>query len=206
MSKARGTLNRATAERRRVLLARMRARLRDRSAGPPSWRDLAAAAGVSLSTLSHHFGRRDDVIRALLEDERAQGAEPLAVMAQPSGPFAQSIRDAIAHLADGMVHADFDRMIATGLAEGLGHPATGPAFVVNLLEPMLAAVEGRLEQHVRAGEMREGGTRVAAIDLAAPVIVAVLHQRPLGGERIRPLSLDRFLDLHADAFIRAWKA
>ncbi|WP_195908597.1 hypothetical protein [Novosphingobium sp. Gsoil 351] len=103
-----------------------------------------------------------------------------------------------------MIHADLDRMIGCGLAEGLGHPTTGPAFIDNLLEPMLAAVEARLAHHVAAGEMREGGTRAAAINRAAPVMVAVLHQRLLGGEIIRPLSLDGFLGQHADAFVRAW--
>ena len=43
----------------------------------------------------------------------------------------------------------------------------GKAHAV-LLEPMLQAVEARLEHHVRAGEMRAGETRLAAVQLAAP--------------------------------------
>ncbi|WP_282946628.1 MULTISPECIES: TetR/AcrR family transcriptional regulator [unclassified Sphingopyxis] len=206
MARHSGTPNRSTAERRAELLAKMRARLRSRSEGPPSWRDLAAAAGVSLSSLTHHFGRREDIIRAVMEDERAHGATPMAIMAEPSGAFDISVRDAVAHLATGLVNADLDRMIAAGLAEGLGHPVLGPAFIGNLLEPMLQAVEARLEHHVRAGEMRAGETRLAAVQLAAPIIVAVLHQRPLGGAAVRPLDLDTLLVAHAEAFVRAWHA
>ncbi len=184
----------------------MRARLRSREEGPPSWRDLAAAAGVSLSSLTHHFGRRDDIVRAIMEDERAHGAAPMAIMAEPSGPFPVSVRDAVDHLAAGLLHADLDRMIAAGLAEGLGHPVLGPAFVGILLEPILQAVETRLDQHVREGEMRPGETRVAAVALAAPVIVAVLHQGPLGGASVRELDLKAMLAAHSDAFVRAWRS
>jgi len=130
----------------------------------------------------------------------------MAIMAEPSGAFDISVRDAVEHLAAGLVNADLDRMIATGLAEGLGHPVLGPAFIGNLLEPMLQAVEARLEHHVRAGEMRAGETRLAAVQLAAPIIVAVLHQRPLGGAAVRPLDLDTLLVAHAEAFVRAWHA
>lgn len=188
------------------MLAKMRARLRSRSEGPPSWRDLASAAGVSLSSLTHHFGRREDIIRAVMEDERAHGAAPMAIMAEPSGAFEISIRDAVHHLAAGLLNADLDRMIAAGLAEGLGHPVLGPAFIGNLLEPILQAIEARLDHHVLAGEMREGETRLAAVQLAAPIIVAVLHQRPLGGAAVRPLDLDTLLASHADAFVRAWRS
>lgn len=204
MARSTGSVNRATPERRAELLARIRSRLYDRAAGPASWRELAAAAGVSLSTLTHHFGRREDVLRAVMADEHLHGAEPLATMAQPSGPFAQSVRDALDHLAGGLIGAGLDWMIASGLAEGLGHPVIGPAFVDSLLEPMLQAVEARLAAHVAAGEMRGGAVRAAAIALAAPVIIAVLHQRPLGGEGVRPLAMDDLLDAHADAFVRGW--
>lgn len=199
-----GTPNRTTAKRRAELLDRIRARLQDRGAGPASWRDMAAAAGVSLSSLTHHFGRRDDVIRALMEDEKSQGAEPLAVMARPTGDFATSMRDAVGHLAGGLIHAGLDRMIASGLAEGLGHPTVGPAFVTNLLEPMIEAAEARLDAHVARGEMRGGDTRLAAIQLIAPVLIAVLHQRPLGGAAVRPLDLDAFASDHVDSFVRSW--
>lgn len=204
MARQHGTPNKATAARRTDLIGRIRGRLQDRSAGAASWRELAAAAGVSLSSLTHHFGRRDDVVRAVLEHDRAQGAEPLAVMATPTGDLAASVGEAVAHLADGLVGADLDRMIAAGLAEGLGHPALGPAFLANLLEPMLSAVEERLSAHVARGEMRPDGLRLAAIELASPVIVAVLHQGSLGGSGVRPLEMTSFLEGHAASFVRAW--
>ena len=51
--------------RRAELLARLRARLTDRGAGQPTLRELAVAAGCSVSTLAHYFGRRNDVVLAV---------------------------------------------------------------------------------------------------------------------------------------------
>jgi AcrR family transcriptional regulator len=166
---------------------------------------MAAAAGVSLSSLTHHFGRRDDVIRAVMEDERLHGAVPLTIMATPTGDFTRSVRDAVAHLHDGLVGYGLDNMVANGLAEGLGHPAIGPAFVTSLLEPMIGAAEQRLQTHVEAGEMRDGDTRLAALELISPVLLAVMHQRPLGGAAVRPLDMAAFCDAHAESFLRSWR-
>lgn len=206
MSRAAGTRNAAYADRRAELIGRLRARLSQRGAALASWRELAAAAGVSLSTMSHYFGRRDDVVRAVMEDDLRQGTEPLATMAQPSGVFSVSIPDAVSHLAGGLLHGGVGTMFAVGLTEGLMHPGLGPAFLTNALEPTLVAVERRLQAHIEAGEMLAVDPRGPAIALVSPVLLAVLHQTALGGTDVRPLDLDALLAEHAAAFIRAWQA
>jgi hypothetical protein len=50
--------------------------------------------------------------------------------------------------------------------------------------------------------MQSGQMLGAAIILAAPIIVAVLHQRSPGGSAIRPLD-PTMLDVYALSFIRA---
>jgi len=204
MARTHGTRNAKYEERRRELLARLRERLGRRGATQASWRELAAAAGVSLSTMSHYFGRREDVVRAVMEDDLARGAEPLASMAQPSGPFAASILGAVRHMADGFRYGGLGTMFATGLIEGLRHPALGPAFLDNSAEPTMQALEKRLQTHIAAGEMRQCDPRGPALALLAPIIFAFLHQQELGGEERRHLDLDAFLAEHADAFVRAW--
>ncbi|SEM21475.1 hypothetical protein SAMN04515666_108197 [Bosea lupini] len=202
----RGTRNLAYDERRAALIERLRARLGNREVGLASWRELAAAAEVSLSTLTHYFGRREDVVRAVMEDDFRRGAEPLAIMAQPTGPFAQSIADALRHMADGFRHGGLGAMFATGLIEGLRHPGLGPAFLDYALEPTIVAVEARLGAHMAAGEMRAVDPRGPAIALVAPVLLGFLHQGELGGAERRPMDMETFLRDHGDAFARAWSA
>jgi len=199
-----GTRNLAYGERRAALIERLRARLGDRDAGLASWRELAAAAEVSLSTLTHYFGKREDVVRAVMEDDFRRGAEPLSTMAQPNGPFAQSISDALRHMADGFRYGGLGAMFATGLIEGLRHPSLGPAFLDNALEPTILAVEARLDAHMAAGEMRKVNPRGPAIALIAPVLLGFLHQGELGGAERRAIDMDAFLLELGDAFVRTW--
>ena len=206
MARKEGTRNARYEERRAELVARLRARLEQRTDAPPSWRELAAAAGVSLSTLSQYFGRREDVVRAVMEDDLAAGAEPLAMMADPSGPFAHSIADALQHMAAGFRHGGLGGLFARGLIEGLRHEAIGPAFLQSALEPTLSAVERRLQVHIDRGEMLAVDPRGPAIALVSPVLLAFLHQYELGGQVVRPLDTEAFLSEHAKAFVRAWKS
>lgn len=206
MARRQGTRNARYEERRAELVARLRVRLEKRGAAPPSWRELAAAAGVSLSTLSHYFGRREDVVRAVMEHDLASGAEPLAIMAAPSGPFAQSIADALQHMAEGFRYGGLGAMFARGLIEGLGHQTVGPAFLQSALEPTFAAVERRLQAHIDRGEMRVVDPRGPAVALVSPVLLAFLHQQELGGATVRPLDTEALIHEHGAAFVRAWRA
>lgn len=179
-----------------------------RDAGRPlSWREMARAAGVGLQTLAHHFGRREDVVAAVLADRRAAGSEALEVLARPQGDLADSVRSALAHMRAGLEEHEVGAILGLGLHEGLGHPTLGPRMLAESLEPMLAALEARLAAHAELGELRSGvDPRAAALALAAPPILAVLHQGALGGRAVRPLDLDAALEAQAAAFVRGWGA
>ena len=94
------------------------------------------------------------------------------------------------------------RAHVVGLTEGLHNDRVGPSYLQATLEPLLASVEQRLTLHVARGEMRPVDLRHAAISLIAPLLLAILHQRELGGTSVRQMDLDRFLDDHAAAFVR----
>ena len=205
MARTRGARDARHEERRRELLDRMRDRLGEYGAPRASLRDLAVAAGVSLSTLAHYFGRRDDVIRAIMEDERRIGTEQFVGMAVASGPFAESVLNAVRFLVTGLTQYGLSQMIATNLIESLRHPGLGPVFLDTWLEPIVQSVEVHLTVHIERGEM-QGDARIAALDLVAPVLLAALHQQELGGSTIRPLALDAFAEEHARRFVRGWRA
>jgi AcrR family transcriptional regulator len=169
-----------------------------------SYRDLAEAAKVSVSTLQHYFGRRADIITAVLMEARAQAAPYLAHMSQPSGSFEVSIRDALAYFRLGFERFGLDDLHALGLAEGLRNREIGPVFVEQVLEPSLKAVTERLGEHQKRGEMRpDEEPRLAALFLLSPLILLFLHQKDLGGTRNYPVDLDAMLALHARAFVTA---
>ena len=82
--------------------------------------------------------------------------------------------------------------------------ALGPAYIDHILEPTLAVVEQMLEIWRERGEVDVPDLRTAALGLLAPVVLAMLHQRGLGGVNCRPLDVDAFLDAHVDGFLRGY--
>jgi AcrR family transcriptional regulator len=186
------------------MLAKMAARLSVIDSMHASYRDLAEAAGASISTLQHYFGKRTDIVAAILADARDRAAPMLAQLQQPSGHLEQSIRDALAFIRIGFEQFGLSGLFAMGLSEGLRHSVIGPRFVADVLEISIDAVAVRLAAHQDRGEMRrDTDARAAAIRLLSPLIVAYLHQKELGGEKDWPLDLDSFVDAHAETFVRA---
>lgn len=189
--------------KRASLLTAMHARLIAPDLPPPSMRELAAAAGVTMPTLSHYFGKRDDVVAALLGSIGAAGAPHLADAAASDLPFADSIAALVRHVLAGL-RQGLIGVHMLGLREGMGQARLGPAYLDAVLEPSLQAVEARLKAHQARGEMLSGDARHAALALLAPLVLGGLHQGELGGDRMRPLDLDALATDHAAAFVRGY--
>ena len=204
MGRPRGSRSEGYESRRREILKRLTLRLSQQDAMHASYRDLAEAAEVSISSLQHYFGRRADIVAAVLTQAHTLSAPYLAHMSQPSGSFEVSVRDALSYLRLGFERFGLDDLHALGFAEGLRNREIGPVFVEQVLEPSIKAVTQRLSEHQRRGEMRpDEDARIAAILLLSPLVVVFLHQRDLGGRKKYPADLDAILALHARAFVTA---
>jgi AcrR family transcriptional regulator len=205
MPRITGARNHSYDAKKQELLVRLRDRLGQVGAMHASWRELAFAAGVSLSTLTHYFGRREDIVRAVLKDAHDGGSEPLQVMATPIAGLHASILAALQHLAGGLTFGGVDTLLAIGFAEGLRDPSLGPSFVADTLEPTITAVAMRLKAHQERGEMRaDCDPRSAALALISPLILAHMHQHDLGGAASHPLDMPAFIAQHAAAFVRGY--
>lgn len=207
MARAPGTRNADFEETRAELVRRIRARLLQPDGARVSFRELATAAGVGTTTLRHYFGTRNGAVRAVLDATHAEGARYLLIVTQPPTlPLRESL-----HLLSSMVLVGMRQGLgvvhAFGLAAGLQEPELGPAYLDRVLEPTQQAFEAHLAHHLARGALRpDVDLRLAALQLLAPLLLAALHQRELGGERCRPLDLDAVLAPHLDAWLRAWAA
>jgi AcrR family transcriptional regulator len=205
MARRKGSTNLDYAERRAELLNALR---KAWMALPPpaSLRALSEAVGVTLPTLRHYFGGREQLVAAILQDIHQGSAPHLAIAARPTGPLEPSVADLVGHVWSGLSSFGLDRLHALCIAEGLAVPKLGRAYLDELLEPSLRAVTDRLAEHQARGELIEGDPRTAALALLGSLIVLALHQGPMGGRSSHPADLQRMLNDLARAFVRAWGA
>lgn len=190
---------------RASLVRAVQARLAAPEGTRASFRELATAAGVSVSTLRHYFGSREGVLAAVLAHWHDQGQRYLlAVATGPLAPPRESLGLVLAMVGRGFQGGGLDEVFAIGLASGLRQPDLGPAYLGKVLDPTLEAVEARLARHVARGELRQVEVRHMALSLMSAPLLALLHQGPLGGARCRPLSYERLCEDHLEGFLRAF--
>lgn len=186
-------------------MALARAHLSSPAGRKSSWRDLAAACQVSVSTMNHYFSGRGELVAAIIKHAEAEGAPYIAMASRPSGAFDASIAQLVSMLSQGFEHGVLSLQII-GLGEGFADRQIGHAYLGHHLEPILSAIAARLEAHMEMGDMRRTSARFAAIELLSPMLVAHLHQTALGGSETTPLSLQNFALHHAEAFVRSHAA
>jgi AcrR family transcriptional regulator len=205
MARTAGARNTDFELRRNALIEKARSRLGEAGTPPASYRALAAAAGVSVSTLRHYFPNREALVAAVLAWARQGGERHLQRARSPlEGDLRASLHEFLQNIANGWTRGMVGSIHRIGLAEGLRDPAAGLDYLIEVLEPILQAGEERLGCHIERGEMMEADTRHAALVLLAPIVLALLHQHELGGTRCRPLDVQQLIGLHVETFVRAY--
>jgi AcrR family transcriptional regulator len=204
--RSKGARNARFHERRAELLARIKSRLTQRDAMRPTLRELAAAAGCSVSTLNHYFGKRNDIVLAVFAQSHERGQGQFQATRIPGPDFESSVRDAAALAWKALTQHGVAGVLAMGMVEGMRDDLLGPAFLETMFEPFVFALIERLDGHVVRGEMRRVDTRMAALSLASPLLLGALHQGELGGAQRYPLDGEAFLDHVVHGFVRAYRA
>lgn len=190
-------------QRQRLLRAAL-VRLGQPDGSRASFRELAAATGVSVATLRHYFESREQLIEEALALTNTDGQRFLFEVATgPLPPVRASLGGLLAYLGLGF-RSGLERIHALGIAAGMQQERLGPAYLTQVLDPTLESIEARLARHVARGELIAGDVRHMALALVAPPLLALLHQGVLGGVHTRPLSYEALCEDHLNAFLRAF--
>jgi AcrR family transcriptional regulator len=208
MTRTAGARNADFEVRRTALIAKARERLSLQTGEPPSFRELALAAGVSVTTLRHYFGSREALIKAVFEHYLQAGQRHLRRTRAPvpeTVDLEDSLKEFLTRLVQGWSGGYLGSLHRIGLSEGLRNPQTALDYLMDVLEPTLQALEQRLRNDVESGVIVECDTRHAALMLLSPLLMALLHQVDLGGTRCRPLAIPALIDEHVKVFARAYR-
>jgi AcrR family transcriptional regulator len=158
-----------------------------------SFRQLAQAGHVAEPTLRHYFGDREGVAAELLRVLAERAAPFIEAVADPGPDLNSAITGYVAASRAGVAHGGFARAHMFGLLEGVADEAVGHAYLTELLEPSLAALERRLGSHLD-GSLSPIALRAAALMIFSPMLLAVIHQKLLGGEAAAPMNLERLFE------------
>lgn len=206
MARIAGARNSDYEARRHDLMIKVRDRLAEQDGHVPSFRELALSAGVSVATLRHYFGTREELVRAVFTASRETGERHLArARVSECEQLEPSLRLFLDRVVQGWTVGHVGVLHRIGLSEGLRSPGTGLDYLVEILEPILQALEVRLVGHIESGTMVKADTRHAALMLLSPIVLALLHQHDLGGTRCRPLDLEALVAEHLKVFVRAYR-
>ncbi len=191
--------------KRSALLRKLSERLIQLDDTRPSLRQLAIAAGVTVPTLRHYFGDREDLVEAVLEEIFVHGERYLERGAEPYGELDQSIRAFLKTLAEVLVDGPkLGDKIAIAFLEGFYSRRLGPLALNYVIEPPLKAMEKRLAAHQARGELGDVDLRCAALMLISPLMVACMHQKQMFGDEVRPLDFTPLIDSAASSFMKAY--
>jgi len=208
MTRTVGARNAQFDERRSALIAKARERLSLQTGEPPSFRELALAAGVSVTTLRHYFGSREALIKAVFSYYLQTGQKHLDRARAPESAnvdLQASLQVFLSRVVVGWTQGFVGDLHRIGLSEGLRNPRTALAYLNAVLEPTLQALEQRLQNYAEQGVILDCDTRHAALMLLSPLLLALLHQHDLGGTRCRPLAIPALIDEHVKVFVRAYR-
>ncbi len=173
--------------------------------GCSSMRELAGRAGVSPSTLQHYFDGREALTDAALAVSGERGEPFLRAGATgEAGDTRSSLTWFLRFSVQGWRDFGVGPLHCFGIRAGLEDPAVGASYLTHILEPTLRCAEERLKLHADRGELALDHLRMAALALFAPVLLALLHQDGLGGNRVRPMDVDSLIEHHVDGFLRSY--
>ncbi|HAN31276.1 MAG TPA: hypothetical protein DCQ06_06720 [Myxococcales bacterium] len=206
MARPRGSRNRDYAQRRADLALRASEAMIRQDGSPSTLSDLAHAAGVSVPTLRHYFDDRDGVIAAAL----AKRAEyHLMTPKADLDTEDVSVSDSLTAFLHGFINLwrelGVGQEFSVALQLAMRNPILGEAAVDHVFEPVLDAAQRRLTLHHDRGELCKGmNLRIAAFSLLSPLIVGLLHQDQLSGDRCRPFDVWTMAQEHVDRFVRGY--
>jgi AcrR family transcriptional regulator len=146
-----------------------------------STRKVAVEAGVPLSQLHYHFGSKDGLILALLEEENRRRLDRQARMYAGDEPLWQRYERACDFLEDDL-ESGYVRVLQEMIAAGWSNPSVGDA-----VREFLAGWYDLLIEVAREAERRHGSLGPFTAEEAATLVANAF----IGGEALLLLGFDR---------------
>jgi len=164
---------------------------------------VAREAGITKGTIYLYYRNKEDLFLATMRQKSAEAFAALEAAGRAGGRG--DFRRRLALFAEAAYRAmgspEALPIIRMVLAEAGRFPETAELFFREFILKNNRRLAAVLEQGMAAGELRPADSLVAARGLIGMLLVFVLSQRVLGGERVLPLSDRRILRTVTSIFL-----
>ncbi len=139
-----GTKHEGHDEKRRLILRCMVATVFAAPANQPSFRQFAAAAGVSEPTLRHYFKDRDGCVAAILEYFGVNGQSVWRKLSEAASSPGDAVSETFGISRTGMMTGGFIQAHTFGVVESAGNPRLADVYRRKLLDPAVQAIADKI--------------------------------------------------------------
>lgn len=165
--------------------------------------EIARRAGVSKGAVYLYFETKEDVFRAVVEQAIAPNISAVkAMVAAHPGPLSELLRGVAAHMAGIVESTPLGGVLKMVVGEARNFPEIARVWHDELVSQALGAMAAAIEAAQARGEVRPGDPRAFALQLIAPLLVAVLWREtfvPIGAQ---PFDLPALMRQHVETLLR----
>lgn len=164
--------------------------------------EIARRAGVSKGAVYLYFETKEDVFRAVVEQAVAPNLATVKAMAAAHpGPLGDLLRGVAAHVAGVAESTPLGGVLKMVVGEARNFPEIARVWHDELVSQALGAMASAIEAAQTRGEVRPGDPRAYALQLIAPMLVAVLWRETFVPIGAAPFDLPALMRQHVDTFL-----
>jgi AcrR family transcriptional regulator len=164
--------------------------------------EIAKRAGVSKGALYLYFETKEELFRAVVGQAIAPNIAAVKAMAAAHpGPLADLLRGVTAHVVTVVQTAPLGGVLKMVVGEAGNFPEIARVWHDELVSQALGAMSAAIAAAQARGEVKPGDPRTYALQLIAPLLVAVLWRETFVPVGAQPFDLPALLSQHIETLL-----